>query len=125
MPRLRAEFIERIDAFADRVLDVVAAMEKNKSPYFVRDQVGRSGTGVGASVCEASAALSERDFVKCLGTSLKELSETHYWLRMVGRRNWVKPDRLSALQDECDQLERILGTMTSKTVKKMAASEKA
>ncbi len=119
MARLRADFIERIDTFADRVLDVIAALERTKCPHFVRDQMGRSGTAVGANVCESTAALSAKDFAKCLGVALKELAETRYWLRVVGRRSWVKPERLAKLHDESEQLQRILATMAARTSEKL------
>lgn len=70
---------------------------------------------VGANAAEASDALSAADFCKCLGIANRELSETGFWLRLIGRRNWVKSVCLQPLQDEAEQLARIFGSMISRT----------
>lgn len=115
MARLQAEFIARLDAFGDRVLDVAIATRRTGCPAFVRDQMSRSGTAVGSNTCEADEALTVPEFVHRLGNALKELSETKYWLRMVARRSWVKPSRLADLIDEGEQLTRIITTIIVRT----------
>ena len=76
MSRLSTPFIERVDKFADRCLDVTLALAVKGVPHFVVDQLGRSSTSVGANVAEADEAMTTKDFAKCLATSLKELNET-------------------------------------------------
>jgi four helix bundle protein len=111
MGRLRKEFIDLVDAFADRILDVVNATRRRDCPAFVRDQLGRSGTSVGSNVSEGHEALTVPEFRHRLGVALRELGETKYWLRMAARRTWVRPTRLGPLQDEADQITRILTTI--------------
>jgi four helix bundle protein len=122
--RLQAEFVARLDAFSDRVLDVAKATRRGECPAFVRDQMSRAGTSVGSNACEADEALTVPEFVHRLGGALKELSETKYWLRMVARRRWVKPERLSGLIDEGDQLTRIIATIIMRTNANNAARRK-
>jgi four helix bundle protein len=116
MGRLQASFLERVESFADRVLDVVEALPARASRRIVDQMVG-AGTAVGANVFEADEALSRKDFCKCLGIAAKELSETRYWLRLAGRRGWVPVVRLSSLEAESHELRRILGTMITRTVR--------
>jgi four helix bundle protein len=115
MGRLRKDLIDRTDSFADRVLDVVNAIKHRSCPAFVRDQLGRSGSSVGSNACEADEAATVPEFRHCLGVSLRELSETKFWLRMTARRGWVDPKRLQSLLDEAQQLTRIIFTILSKS----------
>ncbi len=59
--------------------------------------------------------MSDKDFCKSLGIALKELSESRYWLRFVVKRTWVKPGLVAGLHTESEEIQRILGTMISKT----------
>jgi four helix bundle protein len=108
---LRKEFLVRTDAFADRILDVVKAIQRRDCPAFVRDQLGRSGTSVGSNASEADEAMTVPEFRHRLGIALRELSESKYWLRMAARRGWVTPKRLGLLQDEAEQITRILAAI--------------
>jgi four helix bundle protein len=113
--RLRKDLVERTDSFADRSLDVVGAIRHRACPAFVRDQLGRSGSSVGSNTCEADEATTVAEFRHCLGIALRELGETKFWLRMVARRKWVKPNRLDPLLDEAQQLTRILFTILNRS----------
>src|SRR5215468_6260300 len=99
MGRLRQETLERADRYADRTLDVVEVLERQRRYRRVVDQMAGSGTSAGANLYEADQALSAKDFTKTLGVVLKELNETKFWLRLVGRRGWIKPARLADLLD--------------------------
>lgn len=74
-----------------------------------------SGTSVGANVFEADEAMTKADFVKCLCIACKEINETRFWLRFVARRGWVKADRLTSLESECNELKKVFGTMIART----------
>lgn len=115
MPRLNAELLDRVERFSDRVLDVVDALPARTVRARIIDQIAGAGTSVGANVFEADEAVSRADFCKCLGIAAKELSETRFWIRLVGRRGWIKAGRLVGLEAECQQLRRILGTMIART----------
>lgn len=115
MPRLSSALLERVESFSDRMLDVVEALPVRRIPGRIIDQIAGAGTSVGANVFEADEAISRKDFCKCLGIAAKELSESRFWIRTVGRRNWIKPTRLLGLEAECQELRRILGTMIVRT----------
>ena len=46
----------------------------------LQDQLGRSGSSVGANYAESRAAESTKDFIHKLSISLKEAEETNFWL---------------------------------------------
>lgn len=115
MPRLQSELLARVEQFCDRTLDVVDAIRAGAAPARVLDQMAAAATSVGANLFEASEAMSRADFCKCVGIALKELNETRFWLRLVGRRGWVKPERLLGLEAECLELQKILGAMVART----------
>lgn len=115
MPRLRVEFLERVESFCDRVLDLTDALERQRRPKRIVDQVSAAGTSVGANLFEASQAMSKPDFCRCCAIAAKELSETMFWLRLVARREWVKPKLLDNLEAECLELQKIIGTMIART----------
>ena len=50
--------------FAIHVMKLVEHLRKNKRPYFIIDQVGRSGTSIGANVMEAEHAITQKEFLQ-------------------------------------------------------------
>ena len=122
MGRLRPEFIERVDSFCDRSMDVAEALEQQGRSRRVVDQLYGSGTSVGASVAEADDGLSRKDFSTCLGRAIKELNETRYWFRIILRRGWLPPARLESLQAEAQEVKLILGSIVHKSRRGSARS---
>ena len=115
MGRLTVEIRERAIEFSDRVLDVVEALEKKRVYRRIVDQMVGSGTSVGANACEADQAVSRPDFCKALGTVIKELAETQYWLGLCARRGWLAARRLEMLEQEALELAKIFSTMVVRT----------
>lgn len=111
MGRLSEELVSRAETFGDRMLDVVEALDKKRVYRRILDQMVGCGTSVGANACEADQAVSRKDFCKSLGTVLKELGESRYWIRVCCRRGWVRPQRLDSLQNEALELGKIFGSM--------------
>lgn len=115
MGRLRTETLERLEAYSDRVLDVVVVLESKKAHERILDQLTGSGTSAGANTWEANEAMSEADFCKTLSTAIKELNETRFWLRLVVRRGWITAKRLRPLEEETVELIRMFGAMVHRT----------
>ncbi len=115
MGRLKPEFLDRVETFSHRVLDVVDALADASISRRVLDQIAACGTSVGANVYEADEAMSRADFCKTLAISVKELNETRFWLRLISKRNWLPPAKLEPLQAEAVELKRVFGTMLHKT----------
>ena len=74
-------------------------------------QVLRSGTSVGANHREADEARSKAEFIAKMGDSLRELSETEYWLDLLVGSEIVSAATMFPLLDETRQLKSIFATI--------------
>ena len=70
-------------AFAVRIVKLYKYLCEQKTEYVLSKQVLRSGTSVGAMVCEAEYSESKADFDHKMGIARKELNETLYWLELL------------------------------------------
>ena len=67
------QFTANLDALLNKL---PACLAKDK----LQDQLGRSGSSVGANYAESRAAESTKDFIHKLSIALKEAEETDFWL---------------------------------------------
>ena len=72
------------------------------------NQIVRSSSSVGANVHEARYAQSKADFVNKLEISLKECSETEYWLELIFRKGKITEERYKNLRNACGSIRRRL-----------------
>lgn len=100
---------ERLLEFASRCGKVVDALPETRMGRHVASQLIRSGTSAAPNYGEACAAESRNDFVHKLGIALKELRESSVWLRLCMKSELLAKSRLSPLNEECQQLQKILG----------------
>jgi four helix bundle protein len=117
------ELRKRTKQFALRIIKLAAILPANRAGETIGRQILKSGTSVGANYREALRASSKRHFISTLEISLREADETSYWLELLAESGTVKPTRLGALTDECNQLVAIL-TATIRTAKKRSPSGK-
>jgi four helix bundle protein len=89
------------------------------------DQLLKSGTAVGANLEEAKAGSSKRDFIRYVEIALREARETAYWLRICAALELAPLEELSALQDESDQVARILGAIVVSSKRRLMAGYSA
>ena len=102
------ELSERLLEFAARVGKAVDALPKSRMGRHVAGQLIRCGTSPGPNYEEGCAAESRADFIHKLSLSLKELRESHFWLRLIIRAELLPQKKMVQLLDECDQLCRII-----------------
>jgi four helix bundle protein len=74
----------------------------------VAGQLFRSATSTGANYEEACGASSKADFIHKLQIVLKELRESHYWLKLLQRAEMLQDVDLHALIEETKQLINII-----------------
>lgn len=110
----RTDLRERSTEFALRVVKLFAALPKSTEAQVLGKQLLRSGTSVGANYREAHRSRSDAEFVAIIGTCLKELEETAYWLELLVAAEIVPAARLAPLQDEANQLTAIFMTISKK-----------
>jgi four helix bundle protein len=103
--QMRAQELEdRLVDFAVSVIGIVEGLPNTKAGNHVGNQLIRSGTSPAPNYGEARSAESTRDFVHKIKISLKELRETHIWLRIIARKKLGDLQSLPAVIGECDEL---------------------
>ena len=100
---------DRLLEFAARCGRVVDAVPESRMGRHVAGQLVRCGTAAAPNYAEACAAESRRDFIHKLGIALKELRESHVWLKLCVKSELLALARLEPMIDECIQLMNILG----------------
>lgn len=101
--------------FSVEILFLVKEL-KNKKESIVSNQIGRSGTSIGANIHEAQYAQGKKDFISKLEIALKEASETGYWLELLHRTNHIDSDTFHRLSSKCATL-RVMLIASCKTAK--------
>ena len=96
--QLREDAIE----FAIQISDLCDEI-KGCSVYV--NQIVRSSSSIGANIHEAKYAQSKADFINKLEISLKECSETEYWIELVVESGYYND---KTLLDKCTEVKRIL-----------------
>ena len=74
---------------------------KAKRETIISNQIGRSGTSIGANIREAQYAHGKADFIAKLQIALKEASETGYWLELLYRTHYIGQAQYKALDSAC------------------------
>lgn len=111
---------EKAIHFAVRIVNLQKYLVREFKEYTLSNQVLRSGTSIGANIAEAESAISEKDFLSKIYISLKETSETLYWLELLHRTNYLTDNQYRSLYSECMEIKRIL-TATTKTLSRKLA----
>ena len=74
--------------FAVQIINLVKKLKEQRESI-ISNQIGRSGTSIGANIHEAQYAQGKKDFISKLEIALKEASETGYWLELLHRTNYM------------------------------------
>ena len=101
--------------FAVEIVELVKYL-KSKHETVISNQIGRSGTSIGANIHEANYAQGKRDFISKLEIALKEASETGYWLELLHRTNYINDIQFKSLSDKCASI-RIMLIASCRTAK--------
>lgn len=87
----------------------------DRKEYVLSKQLLRAGTSIGANVREANYANSRRDFHYRLTVSLRECSETMFWLELLHASDQLDDQNFSLLYQRARELMRILTSITKTT----------
>jgi len=99
---------EKSFSFALRVVKLAQYLNRCKKEYVISKQVLRSGTSVGALVCEAEYAQSKPDFIHKLSIGLKEANETYYWLRLLHEGDYISEIMFNSIKPQTNELIKLL-----------------
>ena len=93
--------------FAVQIINLVKSL-KEKRESIISNQIGRSGTSIGANIREAQYAHSKADFVAKLQISLKECYETEYWIEIAQKASIISEDVAKSVLHDCGSIRRML-----------------
>ena len=94
--------------FAVRVVKLCRYINDEKREFDLARQLLRSGTSIGANVCEALQGQSKRDFISKMGIALKESNESLYWIELFGASDILDPKQKDSMWSDCNELVSLL-----------------
>ena len=93
--------------FAVEIVNLVREL-RSKHENVIANQIGRSGTSIGANIHEANYAQGKKDFISKLEIALKEASETGYWLELLHRTSYIDDVQHKSLSEKCASIRVML-----------------
>ena len=93
--------------FAVHIINLVKQLKEQRESI-MSNQIGRSGTSIGANIREAKYAHGTADFVSKMQIALKEASETGYWLELLYKTNYIGEEQYNFLEAKCKSLRAML-----------------
>ena len=94
------------------IVFLVKQLQKSKE-FIISNQIGRSGTSIGANIYEAQYAQSKADFVSKLQIALKECNETEYWLDLLDATGYIDKTK----KEEINIINRQIKVTLIKSIK--------
>ena len=91
-------------------VDIIKLVKYLKSNHesIIANQIGRSGTSIGANIREAQYAHGKADFIAKLQIALKEANETGYWLELLFKTNYISEEEYKSLDSACTNIRVML-----------------
>ena len=94
--------------FSLRIINLYSFLTEEKREFVISKQLYRSGTSIGANIAESIYAQSEADYINKLKISLKEASESKYWLELLFESDKLDQAKFDSLIND---LNTIIGTI--------------
>lgn len=85
--------------------------------YIIGKQLLRSGTSICANIREAQCARTKPDFIAKLHISLKEASETEYWIELLRDAGYISCKQAESMLADCVELIKLLTSIIKSTKK--------
>ena len=98
--------IQSVD-FAVNIINLVKDL-KLKHETVISNQIGRSGTSIGANIREAQYAHGKPDFIAKMQIALKEANETGYWLELLYKTDYIDEQTYKSLDAACASIRVML-----------------
>lgn len=99
-------------AFAIRIIKLYQLLCDSKREFVLSKQLLRSGTSIGANIREAVRGQSKADFYAKMNISLKEASETEYWLELLYESSYITEKQFDFIYKDCKELLKMLTSIT-------------
>lgn len=113
---------DRLVDYTCRMIDVVEALPNTRAGNYIAGQLIKSCHSPTFNYGEAQAAESTKDFIHKMGVILKELKECRTALKVIGKKEMIKPVvKLEGVYEETEELIAITGKSISTAKKKINA----
>lgn len=100
--------------FAVRIVNLFKYLCNEKKEYVLSKQLLRAGTSIGANLAEAECSITKKEFLSKVYISLKECSESLYWLDLLYETEYLNESQYNSIKNDCLELKKML-TATTKT----------
>jgi four helix bundle protein len=117
MQNKKYDLEDRLVDFTCRMTDVVEALPNTRAGNYIAGQLIKSCHSPTFNYGETQAAESPRDFIHKMGIVLKELKECRTALKIVRKKEMIKPvTKLGGVYEETEELIAIIakGISTAK-----------
>ena len=112
------KLVELSMEFSVDIINLVKHLKSNHESI-ISNQIGRSGTSIGANIREAQYAHGKADFVSKLQIALKEANETGYWLELLVETEYITEEEYKTLNQKCTILRAMLIVYINTTKQKI------
>ena len=101
--------------FSVEIINLVKFLKSNHESI-ISNQIGRSGTSIGANIYEAQYAQGKKDFISKLEIALKEANETSYWIELLYKTKYIDEQSYKTISAKCTSI-RVMLIASCKTAK--------
>ena len=107
--------LPRTKDFAIQIIQFGQDLKERRVEYFLREQIARSGSSIGANVHEAKASSSTKEFCRFYEIALRSGYETEYWLNVIDQLYGIKEKKeFEEIENELVQINKILASIIIK-----------
>ena len=107
--------VEKSKAFAVRIIRMYQWMTVEKREFVLSKLCLRSGTSIGANLCEESCGQSTADSIAKLHIALKEANETKYWLQLLKETDYLTEEMYASMETDCvEQIKLVTSVIPPK-----------
>jgi four helix bundle protein len=99
---------EKSLAFAIKIVKLAQCLQKERKEYVISNQLLDAGTSTGANIREAEFAQSKKDFINKMSISLKECSESAYFLLILCKTDYINIPEFDDLTSDCGEIKAML-----------------
>ena len=106
---------EKSFQFAIRIVNLYKYLQEEKKEFVLSKQVLKSGTSIGANINEAQQGQSKKDFLTKMNISLKECTETKYWIELLSATDYMTNEQKGSILSDCIEIEKMLTSIVKTT----------
>ena len=109
------DILERCLKFEVAIIRMIDKFPKTTTAFKIGGQIIDSGGSIGANLAEAKVARSKKEFISCVGISLREAEETKFWLEIIKRVGFININSVELMIKENIEIIKILVTIIKKS----------